>query len=282
MRTFLGHANMEDPKLKGMLMDWSQHWEKGGVMGHVMCDDTKAVKAMTDMFGAKFEFHEWPADSGCTAIENGEKDKITNMEINYFAIHGRSETMELMTNFYGLDYKRSTALGDSWPAGADKLEMRGLPQVTFWGKQRGQAKATLRALGMYKGNYDTTDPMACYICDCILEGLDSIMGTAGGILLGSAPDIEAAKAAFKPQMYEFLMPIEQMMVAKGVTMTNGTNRLNPGDFAILMLYVTYLRPGNPYGFDREEIDKMFPHIAGMCNRMASFIPEYLAGRKMMM
>jgi hypothetical protein len=73
MEAFNKHADMAEFTLKDLLMDWSQHWEEGGVTGHVFCDFPRSVQMLTDGFGAKFEFHPWPASSGMVNMKSGEK-----------------------------------------------------------------------------------------------------------------------------------------------------------------------------------------------------------------
>jgi hypothetical protein len=72
MASFQAHANMKDPTIMNLLMNWSQHWQEGGLVGQVYCDDPDAVGKMTAAFGAKFEFFKWPASSGKVCMQNGE------------------------------------------------------------------------------------------------------------------------------------------------------------------------------------------------------------------
>jgi len=178
MEAFMQHANMSDPTTKQLLMNWSMHWEPG-FTGHVMCDDVAAVKQMTDGFKANFEFHAWPASSGCINMGNGECNM--DMDICYFPIHARCETQVLFMNYNKLPYTRSVITPPDWPNHKASKEFPGLPQVTWCGKEHGQNKAVIRSVALASGFYKPSDPMCAFACDVVLEDFDGVLGAMSAV-----------------------------------------------------------------------------------------------------
>jgi hypothetical protein len=131
MDAFLGHADRKNPTNMSLLMNWAQHWQEGGLSGQVYCDDPDTIGKMTAAIGAKFEFFKWPASSGKVNMQNGEFN-LGQFEANYFPLHGRVEPLVLMSHYMGLPLDRTVKA--DWPAGAENLEFRGLPQVSWKGK----------------------------------------------------------------------------------------------------------------------------------------------------
>lgn len=277
MEAFHAHANMANPEIKGLLMDWAKHWEKGGLNGHVFCDDVATVEAATSKFGANFEFFKTPPSSGAAVLENGEFS-LGEFDVKYFPLHGRCEPIVLMAEVMGLPYKRSVKA--DWPKGADKLEFRGLPQTNWGGKWHGQTKAVIRAIGMGCGLYDTCDPMCAYACDVTLESFDGIMGAAGGVLF--APDADKKKAAmtnFEGVMKNLFEFTEGRMKKNDWCYIAG-NKMSVADFIVGHVYFILYDPEWAFKLDKKPFES-YPCMLSAMKRLEAPLANYLKDRQFM-
>lgn len=201
------------------------------------------------------------------------------IDVAYFPLHGRCEPLMLLLTATGSDHKR-TAVED-WPAGADELEFRGLPQTTWKGKKHGQAKAVLRAVGMAKGLYDTKDPMCCYHADVTVESFDGILAAAGGCMY--APDDasrDAAKLKMKAVMTDFLTFHEERMKKNNWTNVAG-NKRSIADCIITCAYYTQCSAemGAKIGLSKDCFDTKFPTLKKVATAMEPKLKPYLDSRK---
>jgi hypothetical protein len=201
------------------------------------------------------------------------------IDVAYFPLHGRCEPLMLMLTATKAEHKRTVV--EDWPAGADELEFRGLPQFTWKGKKHGQTKAVLRSVGMAKGLYDTKDPMCCYHADVTVESFDGIFA-AGGKVLFAADDAtrDAAKLNMKALMTDFLTFHEDRMKKNNWTHSAG-NKRSIADCIITCAYYTQCSEamGAKLGLSQACFDEKFPCLKKVATAMEPTLKTYLDSRK---
>ena len=199
------------------------------------------------------------------------------VEVCYFPIHGRAEPLMLLLNACGQEHKRT--IGD-WPAMKPSLEFKGLPQTTWNGKQHGQAKAVLRAIGMAKGLYDTKDPMSCYAADCTVESFDDFLAAVSKFMFCQDESLKAGLKENISTVLENILTFNENRMTKCKWTHVAGNKRSIADFIIATIYYTQCseKTGPKVGLSTANFDK-FPQLKKIACDMEPCLKTYLASRQ---